>query len=255
MTRLTPQAEDLAPTAFIDSDHPVVRAFAHEAVDGADAGPERIRRLFAAVRDEIRYDPYSISSDPPDYRASAVIERGVAYCIPKAVVLTAAARALGIPARLGFADVRNHLQSPRLAEVMGTDVFVFHGYSVLYVEETWRKATPAFNASLCARFGVPPLEFDGTEDALLHPFTGDGRQHMEYMHDRGVFADLPALADPLDVRRDVRRDGRARARRSRSGVPGRRDARALARERVNPWRGAVVVRRACPLRRTRGRRA
>ena len=83
---------------------------------------------------------------------------------------------LGIPARLGFSDVRNHLQSDRLRELMGTDVFVYHGYSELFVGGAWRKATPAFNATLCARFGVSRLEFDGSEDALLHPFSGDGRR-------------------------------------------------------------------------------
>jgi hypothetical protein len=87
--------------------------------------------------------------------------------------------------------VRNHLQSDRLRTLMGTDVFVYHGYSELYLGGAWRKATPAFNATLCARFGVAPLEFDGTGDALLHPFSGDGRRHMEYVRDRGVFADLP----------------------------------------------------------------
>ncbi len=208
-----PGDEHLAPTWFLDSDHPVVREFASDAVDGCDEESERIRRLFATVRDAIRYDPYTASADPRDYRASAVIERGVAYCVPKAVVLTAAARALGVPARLGFADVRNHLQSRRLAEVMGTDVFVFHGYAELHVLGAWRKATPAFNAALCARFGVPPLKFDGTEDALLHPFSGDGRRHMEYVRDRGVYADLPlalilstfATAYPgmIDEARDV----------------------------------------------------
>ena len=183
--------EHLAPTWFLDSDHPVVRQFAAEAIADCEEGPDRISRLFVAVRDAIRYDPYTATADPQDYRASAVIERRVGYCVPKAVVLTAAARSLGIPARLGFADVRNHLQSRRLAEVMRTDVFVFHGYSELYVPGGWRKATPAFNASLCARFGVAPLDFDGTGDALLHPFSGDGRRHMEYIRDRGVYADLP----------------------------------------------------------------
>ncbi len=186
-----PGPQHLVATAFIDSQDPVVREFAQNAIAGAPSEREQVRRLFAAVRDEIRYDPYSVSSDAGDYRASAVIERRVGYCVPKAVVLAAAARSLGIPARLGFSDVRNHLQSPRLAELMETDVFVFHGYTELYLEGAWRKATPAFNASLCVRFGVAPLEFDGTQDALLHEFTGDGSRHMEYVRDRGVYVDLP----------------------------------------------------------------
>jgi transglutaminase-like putative cysteine protease len=187
----SPGPQDLAATAFIDARHPVVRAFAERAVTEAATERERISRLFIAVRDQIRYDPYQLSYEPEDYVASTVISRGAAFCVPKAVVLTAAARALGIPARVGFSDVKNHLQSPKLAARMGTDVFVFHGYSELYVGRAWRKATPAFNAELCARFGAAPLTFDGSADALLHPFAADGSAYMEYIRDRGVYTDLP----------------------------------------------------------------
>lgn len=193
-----PGPQHLASTAYIDAEHPAVKAFAERAVAGAETEQDRISRLFTSVRDEIRYDPYQLSHDPRDYVASNVISRRVAYCIPKAVVLTAGARSLGIPARLGFSDVRNHLQSPKLAKRMGTDVFKFHGYSELYVDGAWRKATPAFNVQLCERFGVEPLAFDGSADALLHPFAADGSAYMEYVRDRGVYADLP-LALILEV--------------------------------------------------------
>jgi transglutaminase-like putative cysteine protease len=186
-----PTAQDLEPTWFIDSDSEAVREFV-ERVTGDETNQREIaRRLFAAVRDELRYDPYAISGDPDDYRASAVLAAGRGYCVPKAVVLTAAARAAGIPARLGYADVKNHLQSERLREQMGTDLFVWHGYSLLHLGGHWAKASPAFNKELCERFGVEALDFDGTEDALLHPFTGDGRRHMEYVNDRGAYQDLP----------------------------------------------------------------
>src|SRR5437764_547388 len=127
-----PGPRHLAATSFIDAGHRGVRAFAERVVAGAATDRERISRLFIAVCDEIRYDPYQLSYERQDYIASNVISRGVAFCIPKAVVLTAAARSIGIPARVGFSDVKNHLQSAKLAERMGTDVFVFHGYSELY---------------------------------------------------------------------------------------------------------------------------
>lgn len=169
-----------------------MREFAEQALDGAVSDRDRVRRLFVASRDELLYDPYAIDTDPTSYAASEVIKGGRGFCIGKAVVLTAVARAAGIPARLGFADVRNHLQSPKLAEAMGgSDLFVFHGYSELHVDGQWRKATPAFNATLCARAGVPPLEFDGTADAMLHRFAGDGAAYMEYVSDRGAYDDLP----------------------------------------------------------------
>ncbi|WP_206475254.1 transglutaminase family protein, partial [Dietzia sp. KRD202] len=114
------------------------------------------------------------------------------YCVPKAVLLAAVLRAAGIPTRLGFADVRNHLQTDTLRAVMGgTDLFVYHGYCSVYIDGRWLKATPAFNVELCERFGVPPVEFEGRSDALMHAFTSDGTRHMEYVRDHGSFDDLP----------------------------------------------------------------
>lgn len=185
----------LQPSSFIDSDAPEVVAFVDDVLGGEPASTEQTEqaaRLFAAVRDRIWYDPFCVSTDPDAYRASAVATSAANWCVPKAVLLTAAARAAGIPARVGFADVRNHLQTPRLRERMGgADLFVYHGYSDLYLGGRWVKATPAFNAELCLRFGVAPIVFDGRTDALLHQFTSDGSIHMEYERDRGVHTDLP----------------------------------------------------------------
>ncbi|MGQ0481700.1 MAG: transglutaminase-like domain-containing protein [Pseudonocardia sp.] len=180
------------PGRFVDSDSPAVRAFA-AAVVGDETDPvARAVRLFEAVRDRFWYDPFATSTDPAAYTGSATLAAGRGWCIPKAVLLCAAARAVGIPAKLGFADVRNHLQTPRMRERMnGIDLFVFHGYTVMYLERRWVKAAPAFNAELCARFGVPPLAFDGRSDALMHQYTPDGAAYMEYVRDRGTYADLP----------------------------------------------------------------
>jgi transglutaminase-like putative cysteine protease len=190
----SPAPEDcLAPTWFLDSDAWTVQSFASTTVEAAGAVTDRERAvaLFLAVRDGWRYDPYSSSHDPKDYRASAVLAAEAAYCIPKAVLLSAACRAQGIPARLGFADVKNHLQSEKLRERMGTDLFVYHGYSELWLGGRWVKASSAFNRELCERFGTKVLEFDGEHDALMHPYDESGNRHMEYVHQRGSFADLP----------------------------------------------------------------
>jgi transglutaminase-like putative cysteine protease len=185
------QSAFLSPGRFVDSDHPAVVAYAAEVCAGAADDAERAARLFASVRERLRYDPYTISDDPDEYVASKLLDRTCAYCIPKAVLLCAAARAAGIPARLGFADVRNHLASQKLLDTLGSDLFAFHGYVELWIGGRPLKATPAFNAGLCARFGVAPLEFDGENDALLQSFDGQGRQYMEYVRDRGLYLDLP----------------------------------------------------------------
>lgn len=185
--------ECLAPTWFLDSDDPAVSAFAHEVTGEAGATNERESAvaLFLAVRDGWRYDPYNMAYEPEAFRASAVLASTANWCVPKSVLLSAAARAAGIPARLGFADVRNHLQSEKLRASMGTDLFVFHGYSELWIEGQWRKASSAFNKELCARFGTKVLDFNGVDDALMHPFDESGQRHMEYVNQRGSYADLP----------------------------------------------------------------
>ncbi len=148
-------------------------------------------KLYYAVRDRILYDPYVPPDDPDTYRASAVVARGRGYCVGKASLLAAAARARGIPARITFADVRNHLATPRLLELIGTDVFIYHGITELWLAGRWIKATPTFNLTLCEKFRIRPLEFDGRADAVLHPFDRDDRQHMEYLRARGTYADVP----------------------------------------------------------------
>lgn len=175
---------------FIDSTHPAVAAFSRKFAKGASAR-ERAVSLYYAVRDEIRYNPFLDFSKPEAFRASSVLEANEGFCIGKAALLAACARGAGIPARVGFADVRNHLTTPRLAETMGSDLFIYHGFTELEIDGRWVKATPAFNLALCKRFRVKPLEFDGREDSIFHPFDEDERRHMEYLRDRGSFADVP----------------------------------------------------------------
>jgi transglutaminase-like putative cysteine protease len=182
----------IAATPFIDSDHPALIAFAREAIGDATSDRERASRLFVAVRERLRYDPYALSDVPSEHRASTILGRDRAYCIPKAVLLCAAARAVGIPAWIGFADVKNHLTSEKLkTRLNGHELYIWHGYTALEIDGRILKATPAFNAALCERFGVPALEFDGVHDALLQPFDGQGRAYMEYVADRGLFDELP----------------------------------------------------------------
>lgn len=183
--------KSLEPTYFLDSDSAAIRTFAGEAAGDAGSDVEKGVRLFHAVRDGIVYSPYGISLEREDYRASRILEKGSGFCVSKAIVLAAAARSVGIPARLGYADVHNHLNTPRLREKMGTDVFVYHGYTELFLEGRWIKATPTFNESLCKKFGVRSLEFDGRSDALLQESDVAGRKHMEYLRYRGVHDDFP----------------------------------------------------------------
>ncbi|NUP03203.1 MAG: transglutaminase domain-containing protein [Nonomuraea sp.] len=182
---------DLASTEFLDAGHPVVREFAAKAAAGATTPTDRAVRLYYAVRDTILYDVYDVDMSPDGLRASAIISRGSGFCLHKSIVYAAAARSLGIPARLVFADVRNHLASERLKELVGGDVFRFHGMVTIQLEGRWVKATPVFNKTLCRLYRLKPLEFDGTADSVYHPYDEDGRRHMEFLYWHGEFDDFP----------------------------------------------------------------
>jgi transglutaminase-like putative cysteine protease len=182
----------LSPTPIIDADHPRVQTYAASVLEKVpDRAVDKAVALFYAVRDGIWYDPYLPFFRPEHYRASDTLARGRAFCIGKAALLCALGRFCRIPSRLGFADVRNHLATPQLIEFLGSDVFVFHAYTEFHLKNQWVKATPAFNLELCRLHDVIPLEFNGYDDAIFHPFNSKQQLFMEYIRDHGSFSDVP----------------------------------------------------------------
>ncbi|MGD0275805.1 MAG: transglutaminase family protein [Syntrophales bacterium] len=188
VTDLTPF---MTPTTAIESTHPDVIAFTAKHASGAKDTIETSVRLFYVVRNSIRYDPYAFILSVDGLKASYTLQAGRAWCVPKAILLAACCRSMGIPAKLGYADVRNHLSTARMRQNMRTDIFHWHGYTSIYLDGRWLKATPAFNIELCRKFNLLPLDFDGRSDALFHAFDADGNRHMEYVNYRGEFADVP----------------------------------------------------------------
>jgi transglutaminase-like putative cysteine protease len=185
----------LVSSPTIESEHSAVHAFiADHNANKIDDPLECAVRLYYAVRDGFRYDPYQIDVSVDGLKATTTLASKRGWCVTKAILLAACCRAQGIPARLGFADVRNHLSTERMRQHMKTDVFLWHGYTDIFLEGQWVKATPAFNIELCEKFRLRPLEFNGREDSIYHPFDLDGNQHMEYLNLRGHFADTPIAA-------------------------------------------------------------
>ena len=180
----------LKPTYYIDSSHKRIVEFVQPYIH-PDSTIQTAVNIYYAVRDQILYDPYHIRLDPPHMKASAILERGKGYCVAKAVLLAACLRAVGIPTKLCFADVKNHITTEKLKEMMQTDVFHYHGYCLVYLEDNWVKATPAFNLALCEKFGIKPLDFNGREDSIFHEYDTKGKRHMEYIREHGCYDDLP----------------------------------------------------------------
>lgn len=184
----------LAPTTFLDFEQPEVAQFVLDATAGASTAREQAVRLFFAVRDLVRYEPHTMRMTPECFRASTVVRERGAFCIPKAALMAAGARLLGIPAAIGLSDVVNHFSTPKMQQMMGgREVFMHHGWVALHIDGRWVKAVPAFNRELCALMRVPPTDFDGTQDAILQQYKEDGSVHIEYLRDHGMWSDLPYL--------------------------------------------------------------
>jgi len=181
----------LRPTEFIDYNTPEVTAFVAACIEDEMDIHEKMICLYFKVRDDIWYDTHNIFFEPSFYKASNTLKREFGYCIPKAVLLAAVARKIGIPARLGYVDVTNHIASEKIIKRMGSNVFVFHSYTDLYMHGKWVKATPAFNRALCEKFNVDPLDFDGHNDSMFQQYDKAGHKYMEYIKDHGKFDDLP----------------------------------------------------------------
>jgi transglutaminase-like putative cysteine protease len=192
----------LNATPTLQSDHPAVLDYVGRHVNTDTPSREAAVKLYYAIRDDIRYDPYRVDLSVDGLSASTTLANEYGWCVPKAALLATCCRSVGIPARLGYADVRNHLSTERMRDNMQTEVFYWHGYTSIHLDGRWVKATPAFNLSLCEKFGLQPLEFDGREDSLFHEFDSEGKRHMEYLKDRGEFADVPLDEMAVTLRKE-----------------------------------------------------
>lgn len=179
----------LIETEYFDFNDHAIQSLAQKVT--GESQKEQAISIYYLVRDSIRYNPYIVKDGVESFKASHAAESGESYCIPKAGLMVALCRFFKIPARIGLADVRNHISSDRFIEIIGTDYFAMHGYVEVWLNDQWIKATPVFNKELCEKFNVEPLEWTGEDDAIFQEYTRNGDKHMEYLKDHGCFDDVP----------------------------------------------------------------
>jgi transglutaminase-like putative cysteine protease len=179
-------------TEIIDCDAEAVSEKARALTGGLQTDREKAVALFYFVRDEIKHNPYAPTQAATDHKASLTLERGNGQCQHKSALLAALARAAGIPARLGYVDIRDHLLSDKFRAMVGGDnLLIQHGYAELYVDGRWLHVSSAYGKATCDQNGFAPVEFDGTSDAKDSSHTSDGRLHIEHVKDHGHFDDFP----------------------------------------------------------------
>ncbi|MDO1512021.1 transglutaminase family protein [Maribacter confluentis] len=181
----------LSPTYFFDYKSDEIQQLIANVPSASLSQKEIAQHLFLKVRDQWRYDPYNLSFNKEKYRASAIAKRTEGHCVDKSILLISCLRAMGIPARLHLAKVKNHIAVERLIEKFGSNELTPHGMVDAYINDKWLKLSPTFNASLCTILKVAPLDFDGENDAVLQAFNEEGTMFMEYLEDYGHFDDVP----------------------------------------------------------------
>ncbi len=179
-------------TEIIDCDTKVIKDQAYELTEGLQTDREKAIALYYFVRDKIKHNAYASLYDLERYKASQILQAGNGVCQQKAILLVALARVVGIPARLGFIDVRDHLLSDTFREMIGgIDILPFHGYAELCIDGRWIHASPAYDIEICRRKRFVPVEFDGVNDSKDSPYDLDGKPHIEHLKYHGPYDDFP----------------------------------------------------------------
>jgi transglutaminase-like putative cysteine protease len=181
--------EYLCETPFLDFQHSSFDAFT-AGIDPNLPEKEKAIALYFLVRDAFLYDPYHLDLTSEGLKASNVLTKKRSWCVEKSSVLAACLRKFGIPSRLGYAIVTNHIGVEKLTHYLRREEIVFHGFVDVFLNEKWVKCTPAFDQRICRVSGVTPLDWDGETDSLFQEFD-QGKKFMEYKHFYGTFNDVP----------------------------------------------------------------
>ncbi len=176
---------------YTNSDHPAIVNFVEENIANISTLKDKIICLYNSVRDKFKYYPYHLILKPNALRASVLVQKDYGYCVEKSNLFAACMRVIGVPSRLCFANVRNHLATDRVEAYLKTDLMVFHGYVEIYFNSKWIKCTPVFDTELCNRLGVSVLDFDAENDSVFQESDKAGNPFMTYEHNYGCFRDLP----------------------------------------------------------------
>lgn len=184
--------EYLKSTYYYNYEDPLIQQYIDEHGFKKITDPvEKVKAVYDAVRDGWRYNAYKMHFSPDSCKASTIFQRPEGHCIDKATLLITVLRAVGIPARLHLAKVRNHIAVELIIRKFKTDVLTPHGYVELFVNGKWIAVTPAFNKQLCIMLNVDVMEFDVESDGIFQQYDRTGNRFMEYLDDYGTFEDFP----------------------------------------------------------------
>lgn len=181
----------LRETYFFDFSEEIIQNLISEFTKDKLTKKVQAIGLYNKIRDQWCYDPYTISLSHDAYKSSTIANKNTGNCVEKSILLISCLRALRIPARLHLGKVKNHIAVERLTEKFGSNELTPHGMVNVEIDGKWLKMSPAFNAELCKKFNVEPINFDGENNSFLQQYNNTGNLFMEYVDDYGFFEDVP----------------------------------------------------------------
>jgi transglutaminase superfamily protein len=180
----------LAPSAWCDSEHTLVRHLALEVTADARTAKEASVALFYWVRDEVAY-----TMGDWNYRASETLVMRVGTCSNKANLMVAMARSLGIPSgfHIQYVETASYFSGsfiPLVSQLLRDKAI--HVYPTLRIDGRWVRCDPTDDRALSdAIAAIVPhacaFDFDGERDAVL-PFA-----------DGSILSDLGPLPQIDDI--------------------------------------------------------
>jgi len=175
----------LAATELCDCDNPWLRAKAAETTQGADTPTEKAVRIFAYVRDAVRFGLAFTRS-----KASQTLKRGYGECGNKTNAQVALLRAAGIPARFRWVRARSAVLHHLVADFVYKQMppTASHFWAECYLDGRWVSCEalldrPLYEGMLRARLimkeQIPIIEWDGQSDlVLLRPWITEDLGHL-----------------------------------------------------------------------------
>ena len=179
----------LNPTKLIDSEHPAIIKKAGELTVGLDSAVDKARAIFYFIRDEIQYE-FRAKFDEKEYFASYILGDEKGFCTQKAILFCALARASAIPAGIYFYDIIDDTLPVSVTNFLQSRTLFYHGIAALHLNGAWHSFDATLDSRLTVKYRMRPVEFAADQDCLMHSQTLDGKPHIEYAREHGLFDDI-----------------------------------------------------------------
>ena len=179
----------LSETETIDFGNETIQQWKSDQI-GSERNEIKIaEKIFYFMRDEIRY-AFRVPNNPDEFRASSILRARLGFCTQKAILFCALARACSIPAGIYFFDIIDHSLPDKFEQLLRTRTMYRHGVPTLFLNGKWIKLDATLDSTLLKKNDLTSVEFSHERDCLMSEFARNGKRHINYVAQYGLYADV-----------------------------------------------------------------